>query len=370
MLFFRLILTSLRRHRARTALGLAGIMFSAAGMLTVVTVLQGAIGMFERILATDSEFVVFERAVSDLFFSNVPVGAVETMETWSCVRRARPVLVGVVSSPDHPIITCFGVAESDPRLRDAAWLEGDRAGFGRDPRGVVLGERAADFLKARLGMEVPIGRERFQVAGVVRTSNGFEDGGVFLPLVAAQKFFHKEGMASVVTVKLRQKEDAAEFRRKAAAAFPGLVALENAEFGRSYSQFKLLKATGWAAGGCGLLLGSLGVANTMIMSVFGRIRELAILRIIGFSGRQIAGLVFGESALVSAVGALAGVGLGAVAVGLLGRLPALHGYVEGHVGPAAAASIVVLAGLTGVAGACYPAWYALRIRPVEALRFE
>ena len=92
--------------------------------------------------------------------------------------------------------------------------------------------------------------------------------------------------------------------------FPNLIGLEDSEFSRTYSQFKILKATAWAVGGCGLLLGGLGVANTMIMSVFTRIREIAILRVNGFSNTQIAGMIFGESSLVSVFGAFAGLAIG------------------------------------------------------------
>ena len=105
----------------------------------------------------------------------------------------------------------------------------------------------------------------------------------------------------MITIKLRNKDDAAAFKSMVKAKYPNLIALEDAEFTRSYSQFKILKATAWAVGGCGLLLGGLGVANTMIMSVFTRIREIAILRVNGFSNAQIAGMIFGESAVVSLV---------------------------------------------------------------------
>jgi len=74
VIFFKLILTNLLRHRIRSIISIAGIAFSVAAMLTVVTILQGAIGMFSGILSSDSEVIVFERNVSDLFFSNVPSG--------------------------------------------------------------------------------------------------------------------------------------------------------------------------------------------------------------------------------------------------------------------------------------------------------
>jgi putative ABC transport system permease protein len=154
------------------------------------------------------------------------------------------------------------------------------------------------------------------------------------------------------------------------AKYPNLIALEDAEFNRSYSQFKILKATAWAVGGCGLLLGGLGVANTMIMSVFTRIREIAILRVNGFSNLQIATMIFGESAVVSVFGALVGLSIGTCFLFMLKLVPALHGYIDVTIQPVVMLIVIVLALLTGIAGALYPAIYAMRIRAVEALRFE
>jgi hypothetical protein len=74
VIFLKLIVTNLRRHRIRSLISVAGIAFSVAAMLTVVTILQGAIGMFSSILSQRQRIIVFERDVSDLFFSNVPRG--------------------------------------------------------------------------------------------------------------------------------------------------------------------------------------------------------------------------------------------------------------------------------------------------------
>ncbi len=370
MIFFKLIVTNLLRHRIRSLISVAGIAFSVAAMLTVVTILQGAIGMFTGILSSDSEIIVFERNVSDLFFSNVPAEALEEISRWPMVAHADPVLFGIVSSSDHPIVTCFGVTAADARIRKAVWIAGDRLAFGQHSDDVVLGERAAEFLPAKLGDRVQIGHGVFHVIGIVKTSNGFEDGGVLMPLASAQSFFHKEGASSVITVKLRDKDDAARFKKMVKATFANLIALEDAEFNRSYSQFEILKATAWAVGGCGLLMGGLGVANTMIMSVFTRIREIAILRVSGFSNTQIAAMIFGESAIVSLLGAVLGLLSGTCLLFALKMVPALHGYVDVTIQPAVLLIVIVLALLTGIAGALYPAFYAMRIRAVEALRFE
>jgi putative ABC transport system permease protein len=370
MIFLKLILTNLRRHRIRSFISIAGIAFSVAAMLTVVTILQGAIGMFSGILSSDSEAIVFERNVSDLFFSNVPAAAVTEIASWPMVMHADPVLFGIVSSADHPIITCFGITANDARIRKANWIGGDRASFAQHADDVVLGERAAGFLTAALGSHVQIGHATFHVIGIVKTANGFEDGGVFMPLNSAQSFFHKEGTSSVITIKLRNKEDASRFKSMVKLKYASLIALEDQEFTRTYSQFKILKATAWAVGGCGLLLGGLGVANTMIMSVFTRIREIAILRVNGFSHVQLAGMIFGESAVVSLFGAVTGLSIGTCFLFGLKLVPALHGYIDVTMQPVVMLIVILLALLTGVAGALYPAVYAMRIRAVEALRFE
>ena len=370
MIFLRLIMTNLLRHRIRSGISVAGIALSVAAMLTVVTILEGAIGMFSRILSNDSEVIVFERDVSDLFFSNVPADAAAQIAGWPMVAHANPVLFGVVASEGHPIITCFGVTPADARIQKAAWITGDRSKFAQHADEVVLGARAAEFLSASLGSSVEIGHASFRVIGILKTANGFEDGGVFMPLASAQTFFHKEGTSSVVTVKLRNKDDAAAFKSMVRAKYPNLIALEDAEFTHSYSQFRILKATAWAVGGCGLLLGGLGVANTMIMSVFTRIREVAILRVNGFSHLQIGGVIFGESALVSVSGAIAGLFAGTGLLFVLKLVPALDGYVDTSMHPLLMLVVLLLALLTGVAGALYPAVYAMRVRAVEALRFE
>ncbi len=230
-MYLRLILTNLRRHRIRSFISLAGIAFSVAAMLTVVTVLQGAIGMFSGILSNGAELIVFERNVSDLFFSDVPKAAAQQIAGWSTVAHADPVLFGVVSSADHPIITCFGITPQDARLRNAEWIEGRADDFAQHKDDVVLGQRAAEFLKASLGSLVPIGHGVFRVAGIIRTANGFEDGGVFMPLAASQDFFHKEG-SSVITIKLRSKDEIPAFKKQVQTDFPNLIALERTRSSR------------------------------------------------------------------------------------------------------------------------------------------
>jgi putative ABC transport system permease protein len=314
--------------------------------------------------------VVFDKNVSDLFFSNVPVALVDELRGQPFVKEAQPVLFAIISSPDRPVVTCFGILASDGRLKSGEWLQGDVSMFRDDGEGVVLGERAADFLHAKAGGTIELGQGVYPVAGVVRLENGFENGGVFMPMAACQKAFHKEGVCSVVTIALAEGHESSEAKAWINDGHERLTALENDEFSRSYSQFKIMKTTAWVVGGCAFLLGGLSVTNTMILSVFSRIKELAIARVCGFSRSQLALMIFGESLLVSSIGTVAGWGLSAAGLRLLQAIPQLQGYIEPNIGWMEVAGAMALAALTALAGAMYPAWYAAQLKPAQALRFE
>ena len=81
-------------------------------------------------------------------------------------------------------------------------------------------------------------------------------------------------------------------------------------------------------------------------------------------------MIFGESTVVSLIGAVLGLVTGTCLLFALKLVPALHGYVDITIQPLVMLIVILLAFLTGIAGALYPAAYAMRIRAVEALRFE
>ena len=170
MIFFKLILTNLRRHRIRSFISIAGVAFSVAAMLTVVTILQGAIGMFSSILSSDSQMIVFGAFcnVSDPVFQQcLPTSAADEIASvirWCGLISILQRFFGIVSSAvTHPIITCFGgVTPDDARIRKAViGISGNRATFASHDDDVVLGTRAADFLGAALGSHVPSVTESF-----------------------------------------------------------------------------------------------------------------------------------------------------------------------------------------------------------------
>ena len=119
-----------------------------------------------------------------------------------------------------------------------------------------------------------------------------------------------------------------------------------------------------------------GIINTMLMSVFERVREIGTMLAVGVRRRQVLGLFLLEAAVLGMVGGAGGVGVGAVVVGVLGA----KGIAMENLGtggpvllrPELDPPFVGMAFAVAVGGAvlaaAWPAWKASRLNPVDALR--
>lgn len=114
----------------------------------------------------------------------------------------------------------------------------------------------------------------------------------------------------------------------------------------------------------------MGVANTMLMAVFSRIREIAILRVCGFSKKQVGFMILGESFILAIFGTSAGFIFGFTALRIMSDIPQLNGYIQPVFDGLMLFGVAMVAFLTSAAGSLYPAWRATRIQPAEALRYE
>jgi putative ABC transport system permease protein len=117
-------------------------------------------------------------------------------------------------------------------------------------------------------------------------------------------------------------------------------------------------------GAVALLVGGVGIANVMIISVLERRTEIGLRRALGAARRHIAVQFFSESLLLSALGGLAGAALGTAATYVTAGArgwPALVPAAGVWGGLAAALAIGTVAGL-------YPAARAARLNPTDALR--
>ena len=119
-----------------------------------------------------------------------------------------------------------------------------------------------------------------------------------------------------------------------------------------------------------MAVGGIVVANTMLMSIYERTREIGTLRALGWTAPRILGQIVQESLFLCLLAAVFGAVIGVVLLTLVSRLPAVSQFIT----PAWNVQTFVIAfavalGL-GLLGGIFPAWRASRLQPVEALRYE
>ncbi len=115
-----------------------------------------------------------------------------------------------------------------------------------------------------------------------------------------------------------------------------------------------------------LLVGSIGIANIMLVSVTERTREIGIMKAVGAQNRDVLGLFLSEAVILGTVGAIFGTAVGLLA-GYLGAwyidLPLVYPYEY-------VALAIVVGVVVGILSGLYPAWRAARTDPIDALRYE
>ena len=131
-------------------------------------------------------------------------------------------------------------------------------------------------------------------------------------------------------------------------------------------------------GGISLLVASFGIANTMIMSILERTREIGIMKAIGAEDREIKLIFFVEAAVIGLSGGLIGTLLAWVVDGTANRLayrfilkPQGASYVDFFsLPPYLSFGAILFALVISILAALYPAARAARIDPVKALRHD
>jgi len=131
-------------------------------------------------------------------------------------------------------------------------------------------------------------------------------------------------------------------------------------------------------GGISLLVASFGIANTMIMSILERTREIGIMKAIGAEDREIKLIFFVEAAVIGLTGGILGTLLAWVVDGVANRLayrfilkPQGASYVDFFsLPPYLSLGAILFAVIVSIVAALYPAARAARIDPVTALRHD
>ena len=192
-----------------------------------------------------------------------------------------------------------------------------------------------------------------------------------------QEISSLQGKVSGFHIRLRPApsgEDQEHYEKRVAhlieVALPGLRA-EQASAWATKNQFVgLAHSVAWGTSSIALLIGILGIANTMAMSVFERTREIGILRALGWKSWRVLLLIQVEATVLGLVGGIFGLGVGFSALRIMSKLPQTASIVSDSVTPLHLLEALGIAVLSGLIAGAIPAWRGAHLSPVEALRHD
>ena len=359
-----LVLRNLLRRPVRSLLTAAGV---ALGVALIVALLSIAAGV--RRTAGDlihigrADFGLFQSGVTDATRSLLPVSLQRKVARDPGVARTAGLFLYVTDVPGERSFIVFGLDPTEFPARRLTLVEGRRGGL-------LLGDAAARTLHLGPGGSLRIAHRRFRVSGVYHSGDRFEDAGAALPLRTVQALARRPNEVTTigVTVALGQRPRPVADRL---AKRYGLTAIvEPGQAVKVDTSSRLVLDVGWVISALALIVGGIGVTNTMAMAVSERVREIGIMRAVGWPARRVAFLIVSEALAIAVVALGIGLALGTIAADLFTSRTGLSALVTPQFTAGVFAWGLAFALGVGLLGAVYPTWRAVSLEPVEALRRE
>jgi len=363
-----LVLRNLLRRKVRTALTVAGVAIGVGLIVALLSITNGVKRTAGDLIHVGrSDFGLFQTGASDLTRSLLPESLAGNVRRTNGVSQVARVflLVGAVEGSDSSLL--FGYVPREFPERRLVIVSGRRASGDQ----ALVGDGAARIYHLHVDGLVHAGKRRFRVAGIFHSGNRFVDRGVVLPLRIVQAIAQRphEVTTLAVIVKLGQTPKAVAKRLE--RGFPGVTSVvEPGQAVKIDTSSRLIISAGWIFSLLALIIGGIGVTNTMAMAVFERVREIGIMRAVGWTSARIAALIVGEAV---------GIGIIALGIGLLAGWGAavlftdhssLSSLTEADFTGGVFAWGLAFALGVALVGALYPAWRAVSLTPIEALRRE
>lgn len=404
---------SMRDYKLRSLLSILGIAIGIAAVILIGTISSGGRQFIYNELQTfglRSVWVFRDQSIVDPTRAGregtgIDIEDVDALAANMCcngLARVTPVVYGGRDSSGGQLLVGQGERYSLPKLEGVGLsylaINNDQLAAGRGFKEqdiarrlpvAIIGSKIADELfgdgNRIVGRQVSLGDRSFEVIGVLQAKDrsflsSIGSGGgqnvnsrVLLPWTVAQQLLGRtdidllqgeaaEGTdatqvgAQVAATLRRRHHGDFEYRHESMANY-----VQTAD--RILAGVSLI---GLVAAAVSLLVAGLGIMNIMSTSVLERTREIGIRKAIGGSQSAILMQFLIEAGLISAVGGLVGLVLGAVASAGLSAL-AKFPLVISVPSILAAFGVSVLVGL---ASGFLPAYRASRLHPVQALRYE
>lgn len=218
------------------------------------------------------------------------------------------------------------------------------------------------------------GEHDFRVAGIVATF--YQGGQSFIISRSAIEKYWGDSRISIFVAKKKAEADSEEVRlrlKNGIGKTKNLDITTGDQYRKSFSTqiaqvFGLFDAMVWIS----ILVGALGVINTMTMNILERVREIGTLRSIGMNRVQLAQMVLAESGAMGALGAVFGIAIALpTSTVMVQGMSIGSGFPVHYVFPALAfVSGTLVALVVSQLAALYPTWRASKISVIEAIRAE
>jgi putative ABC transport system permease protein len=272
----------------------------------------------------------------------------------------------------------------------------------RSDRQILIGAALASKLGAGVGDTVVLSArtryearnaDEFTIAGLLHTTDpALNQGTAFITLAAAEDFLDLGGLVTEMDVRLRERvnldelvSDARAFASSVSSEYPGLRALSFDELGGGFlSLLRQKRAGSILVILVILLIAAVGIMNTVLMSVYERIREVGVLKAMGLRSREVVWMFTLEGLLVGLLGSLLGAALGlaldaylifagipleAIAGNLATSGFSFWGNARGEWNPGSVVFAVVFGLAVALVAAVIPARKAAKMTATDALHF-
>lgn len=344
----------------------------AIGIVVIVAlggITDGLINTFEdTIHAGGADFSISGKETGDSAYGTNTIDAnwTDKIANVSGVDEAYPIYVVLTSVGDDYMNTLIGIDPNGTALADISMTDGrimkDNASE------AILGKIYADDNDYKVGDNIKIDGEDFEVVGIYETGDQNMAGGVFTSISKVGDLMDDEDSISNIYVKVKKGEDPQTVADRIDKMYGDNITTVTSvmEMTQMADMLNMLQASTWAISLLAIVVGGLGIINTMLMSVFERTREIGVLKAVGWSDGKILTMIVGESLVITIVSAIIGSVIGFLACTLLGPQMGISPLFTPKIFLQAFGIAIVV----GIIGGIYPALKAIKLPPTEALRYE
>jgi putative ABC transport system permease protein len=355
----------------RSVLTVIGIAIACAGSLSVTGLIQGVQDSLEQGMEEPGvDFVVGERASFSLVGGSIPESLGEKLKAVPGVADVSGVLFNVETVDNNANVVVSGWPRDSFLWKSLDLVEG-RIPAPNENRSIVLGQSIAAALKKKVGDEIDIRFTKFRIVGIARFSSYLNQNIALVPLDVLQEFLSRRDSVTFFQIRLARPLDperASQIRMNLPAAAGNYAVFDHGEFTSNIRLIGIIRAIAETISVIMLSLALLIVATTLLMAVNERTYEIGVLAALGWSDFGILSLIVLEGLLMTAIGAVLGLGLGMGVMQIASQSSLAAGYLRPFITVALVLRTVLLTIAIGTLGALYPAWRATRLDPAEALR--